>query len=385
MIDLEKTPLRAIVASVDDGRNDEIDANETETSLDELVLLLENLGVETLARAVQRRRFPDPGVYIGRGKAAEIKEFAAQIGANLLVIDGALTPTQRSNLKKMTALDIWDRAYTIMMIFEQRAVTAEAKLQVELAQLRYEIPSLKGLGHQMSRLGGGIGTRGPGETEFERHRRKLERRIKFIERSLKDVTRRRSEHRYRRARGGLPVVSLVGYTNGGKSTLLCALSRDAGIVGEDKLFATLDTVTRRVDVSNLPGRPEAAFMLSDTVGFIRHLPPELIAAFRATLEEVTTADLLMLVLDASDPEPMRSYEIVRETLGQIGAGDIPRIVALNKIDRAREESVFVAAGLSGPGEKGEDVVRISALTGEGLDDLARMTAEKLRHIREAKE
>lgn len=384
MIDLEKTPLKAIVAAVDDGRSAETDEGEVDTSLDELVLLLENLGVETLARAVQRRRYHDPGVYIGKGKAAEIKEFAGQIGANLLVVDGALTPTQRSNLKKLTALDIWDRAYTIMMIFEQRAVTAEAKLQVELAQLRYEIPSLKGLGHQMSRLGGGIGTRGPGETEFERHRRKLERRIKFIERSLKDVTRRRGEHRYRRARGGLPVVSLVGYTNGGKSTLLRALSRDTGIVGEDKLFATLDTVTRRVDVANLPGRPEAAFMLSDTVGFIRHLPPELIAAFRATLEEVTTADLLMLVLDASDPEPMRSYEIVKETLGQIGAGDIPRIVALNKIDRAREESVFVAAGLSGPGELGEDVVRISALTGEGLDELARTTAEKLRHIRETR-
>ena len=384
MIDLEKTPLRAIVAVVDDGHSADIDADEVETSLDELVLLLENLGIETLARAVQRRRSPDPGVYIGKGKAAEIKEFAAQIGANLLVVDGALTPTQRSNLKKLTALDIWDRAYTIMMIFEQRAVTAEAKLQVELAQLRYEIPSLKGLGHQMSRLGGGIGTRGPGETEFERHRRKLERRIKFIERSLRDVTRRRGEHRYRRARGGLPVVSLVGYTNGGKSTLLRALSRDTGIVGEDKLFATLDTVTRRVDVPSSVGEFEAAFMLSDTVGFIRHLPPELIAAFRATLEEVTTADMLMLVLDASDPEPMRSYEIVRETLGQIGAGDIPRIVALNKIDRAREESIFVAAGLSGAGEFGEDVVRIGALTGEGLDELARMTAEKLRHIRETR-
>ena len=390
MIDLEKIPLKAIVATVDAGRDaggGHDEADEAEASLDELVLLLSNLGVETLGRAVQRRRSPDPGVYIGRGKALEIKEFAAQVGANLLVIDGALTPTQRSNLKKLTALDIWDRAYTIMMIFEQRAVTAEAKLQVELAQLRYEIPSLKGLGHQMSRLGGGIGTRGPGETEFERHRRKLERRIKFIERSLKDVTRRRGEHRYRRARSGLPVVSLVGYTNGGKSTLLRALSRDAGIAGEDKLFATLDTVTRRID---LPDCPQDAFMLSDTVGFIRHLPTELIAAFRATLEEVTAADLLILVLDASDPEPMRSYEIVRATLEQIGAGEVPRIVAVNKIDRAREESVFVAAGLSGLGglgelgEQGEEVARISALRGEGLRELVSMTADRLRHIRKAR-
>ncbi len=306
---------------------------------------------------------------VGDDEAEEIKEFAPQIGANLIVVDDFLTPTQRSNLKKITGLEVWDRAFTIMMIFEQRAVTAEAKLQVEHAKLRYEIPSLKGLGHQMSRLGGGIGTRGPGETEFERHRRKLERRIKFIEKNLEGVRKRRGQSRYRRARGGEKLVSLVGYTNGGKSTLLRTLSKDAGIVGEDKLFATLDTVTRRIE---RPG--QGAFLLSDTVGFIRKLPPELVAAFRATLEEVANADLLVLVVDASAPEPMRSFEVVKETLEEIDAGMVPRIVALNKIDRAAEESVFVAAGLA---SLGEDVVRVSARTGDGLPALLARMFERL--------
>lgn len=355
-----------MIASLDTGNED------TDTSLDELVLLLSNLGVPVLGRALQRRRAPDPSMFLGSGKAAEIKEFAEGVGANLLVVDESLTPTQRSNLRKATGLDVWDRAFTIMMIFEQRANTAEAKLQVELAKLRYEIPSLKGLGHQMSRLGGGIGTRGPGETEFERHRRKLERRIKFIEKNLREVRKRRSLGRYRRSRDGAPVVSLVGYTNGGKSTLLRTLSKDSGILAENKLFSTLDTVARRVDNPDGGG-----FLLSDTVGFIRKLPTELVAAFRATLEEVTTASLLLLVLDASDTEPMRNFEVVLETLDEIGAGEIPRIVALNKIDRVAEESVFIAAGLA---SRGEDVVSISALRGDGLGELVRRTCEKLGEL-----
>ncbi len=345
---------------------------EAAASLDELVLLLSNLDVPVRGRIVQRRKAPDPAIFLGKGKAEEIKAFAAGVDANLLVVDGELTPTQRSNLKRATGLDVWDRAFTIMRIFEQRAATAEAKLQVELAMLRYEIPSLKGLGHQMSRLGGGIGTRGPGETEFVRHRRKLERRIKFIEKSLKDVARRREQRRYRLERDRVPTVSLVGYTNGGKSTLLRALSRDAEIAGEDKLFATLDTVTRKVAV------PDAGdFLLSDTVGFIRKLPPALVAAFRATLEEVRNADLLLLVADASETNPTAAFDVVLETLREIGAAEVPRIVALNKIDRADEESRFVAAGLS---SRGEEVVRISALRGIGLDGLRARICEKLHEI-----
>ena len=355
-----------MIAALDDGDG------EADASLDELAVLLGNLNVPTVGRAIQRRRSPDPALFLGRGKAEEIKAFAPQVGANLLVVDDFLTPTQRSNLKKITGLDVWDRAFTIMMIFEQRAVTAEAKLQVELAKLRYEIPSLKGLGHQMSRLGGGIGTRGPGATEFERHRRKLERRVKFIEKNLAEVRKRRGQSRYRRSRAGGKVVSLVGYTNGGKSTLLRALSKDACIVGEDKLLATLDTVTRRIE---RPG--QGAFLLSDTVGFIRKLPPELVAAFRATLEEVVNADLLLLVVDASAPEPMRNFEVVRSTLAEIGADEVPRIAVLNKIDLAAEESVFVAAGLS---SLGEDVVRISARTGEGISELVARTFERLEEL-----
>lgn len=367
MIDLTRKPLSAVIAAIEGT------ADDAELALDELVMLLANLGVPVAGRVMQKRRTPDPGTFLGKGKVQEIKEFAEGLGANLLVVDDALTPTQRSNLKKLTGLDVWDRAFTIMMIFEQRAATAEAKLQVELAMLRYEIPSLKGLGHQMSRLGGGIGTRGPGETEFERHRRKLERRIKFIEKDLKEVRKRRGQHRYRRLRDGLPTVSLVGYTNGGKSTLLGALSRDAAIVAEDRLFSTLDTVTRRIES---PGG--GSFLLSDTVGFIRKLPPELVAAFRATLEEVVNADLLMLVVDASVPEPMQSYEVVRETLKEIGAGEIPRITVLNKIDRVAEESIFIAAGLA---SLGEDVVRISALDRIGLAELVTRVGERLGDLR----
>jgi GTP-binding protein HflX len=261
-----------------------------------------------------------------------------------------------------------------MRIFERRAITAEAKLQVELAWLRYEIPSLKGLGRQMSRLGGGIGTRGPGETEFERHRRKLERRVKFIEKSLQDIRKRRDERRYRRARGGSRVVSLVGYTNSGKSTLLRSLSMDDSINAEDRLFSTLDTITRRI---NCPERDDC-FLMSDTVGFIKKLPPELVAAFRATLEEAAGADLLLVVTDVSSQMPMENFEVVLETLEEIGADEIPRIVVLNKVDMVSDELVFVVAGLQ---SRGEDVVCVSALTGDGLPKLVLRICERLKEAR----
>ncbi|MDR3255229.1 MAG: GTPase HflX [Synergistaceae bacterium] len=366
MIDLALKPKSALIAAVDEQDG------ESEPALDELALLLSNLGVPVVGRVLQKRRTPDPATFIGKGKAAEIKEFAFGLGANLLVVDDELSPTQRSNLGAVTGLEVWDRAFTIMMIFEQRANTAEAKLQVELAMLRYEIPSLKGLGHQMSRLGGGIGTRGPGETEFERHRRKLERRIKFIEKNLKDVRNRRRQYRYRRSRDGADVVSLVGYTNSGKSTLLRSLSGDNSIKAEDRLFSTLDTVTRRVDVPS-----GDSFLLSDTVGFIRKLPPELIAAFRATLEEASGADLLLIVADASSPTPMRNFDVVLDTLRDIEADEIPRIVVLNKIDRVSEESVFISAGLE---SKGEDVARVSALSGEGLPELILRINERIKEV-----
>ncbi len=258
-------------------------------------------------------------------------------------------------------MTVWDRAFVIMKIFESRAHTAEAKLQVELAQYRYEIPSLKGLGHQMSRTGGGIGTRGPGETEFERHRRKLERRMKSITSRLEEVKERRRDRRERRRKDGAFTAALVGYTNSGKSTLLRSLSKDSGILTANQLFSTLDTVVRKISF-----RDGGSFLLSDTVGFIRKLPPELVAAFRATLEEVSEADLLLLVIDSADKDPVGNMEIVLETLKELKADDLPRIVVLNKIDKTESEAEFIAMELRA---RGEDAIKVCALTGEGFGEL----------------
>lgn len=363
-IDLSIKPKKAIVAGVVRAGSD-----DTELSLDELVMLLENLRIPTVARVVQNRVVPDPASFIGSGKAEEIKDFAAKTGATLLVVDDFLSPTQKSNLQKITSLQVWDRAFVIMKIFENRAHTAEAKLQVELAQYRYEIPSLKGLGHQMSRTGGGIGTRGPGETEFERHRRKLERRIKGITERLEEVRKRRRERRDKRRRDGVPLVALVGYTNSGKSTLLKALSKDETIISANQLFSTLDTVVRRVSY-----RDGGGFLLSDTVGFIRKLPPELVAAFRATLEEVSGAALLLLVLDSSDKDPVESFDIVIETLKELDADKLPRITVLNKIDKTGESTEFIRMELR---SRGEDTVLVCALTGDGFTELLSKVKERL--------
>lgn len=354
--DISDKPRKAIIAAIENGTRDDV-----EESLDELVLLLENLKIPTAARVVQKRSTPDPASFIGSGKAAEVKDFAQANGASILVVDDFLTPTQRSSLKKLTSLEVWDRAFVIMKIFESRAHTAEAKLQVELAQYRYEIPSLKGLGHQMSRTGGGIGTRGPGETEWERHRRKLERRIKGITARLEAVRKRRSERRDRRKRNGAPLAALVGYTNSGKSTLLRTLSKDAAILSADQLFSTLDTVARKVAF-----RDGGSFILSDTVGFIRKLPPELIAAFRATLEESAAADLLLVVLDGAAKDPAKTLGVVLETLEAIEAAGLPRIIVLNKIDKLGSEKEFIMTEMRA---SGEEVFAVSALCGDGLDEL----------------
>ena len=355
-IDLSIRPKKAIVCGVDINSQD-----DTEVSLDELVMLLENLDIPTVARVIQKRTTPDPASFVGSGKAEEISDFARKSEATLLVVDDFLSPTQKSNLQKLTSMTVWDRAFVIMKIFESRAHTAEAKLQVELAQYRYEIPSLKGLGHQMSRTGGGIGTRGPGETEFERHRRKLERRMKSITSRLEEVKERRKDRRERRRKDGAFTAALVGYTNSGKSTLLKTLSKDSGILAANQLFSTLDTVVRKISL-----RDGGSFLLSDTVGFIRKLPPELVAAFRATLEEVSGADLLLLVIDSADKDPVGNMEIVLETLKELNADDLPRIVVLNKIDKTESEAEFIAMELRA---RGEDAIKVSALTGEGLGEL----------------
>lgn len=355
-IDLSIKPKKAIVCGIDLSN-----ADDTEISLDELVMLLENLNIPTVARVIQKRNTPDPASFVGSGKAEEIKDFAHKSEATLLVVDDFLNPTQKSNLQKLTSMTVWDRAFVIMKIFESRAHTAEAKLQVELAQYRYEVPSLKGLGHQMSRTGGGIGTRGPGETEFERHRRKLERRIKSITLRLDEVQNRRKDRRERRRKDGAFTAALVGYTNSGKSTLLRSLSKDCGILAANQLFSTLDTVIRKISFRN-----GGSFLLSDTVGFIRKLPPELVAAFRATLEEVSGADLLLLVIDVSEKDPVGNMDVVLDTLKELKADTLPRIVVLNKIDKAVAEVDFALMELRA---RGEETVKVCALTGEGFENL----------------
>ena len=336
-----------------------------EVLLAELELLLKNLGIETSGVVIQKRAKADGAFLLGKGKAEEVGVFGKSLGAGLLVCNEPLSPGQKNNLQNITGLEVWDRPFVIMKIFELRAHTSEAKLQIEMALCKYEIPHLKGLGAQMSRLGGGIGTRGPGETEFERHRRKLERRLRDINKKLEGVKRKRTLQRNRRKKINMPVVSLVGYTNSGKSSLLRALSKDQSLLVENRVFTTLDTFIRRVTLPS--GRH---IMVSDTVGFIRDLPPDLVTAFRTTLEEVLASDFLIFVLDGSAPDFQEIREVVEKTVEEIGGGEIPRIFAINKGDLLGEmerrvlEERFLKAG--------EAAVPISALKGEGLSDLLSM-------------
>lgn len=310
--------------------------------LDELTLLLENLGIQTAGTVIQRRERPDSAFLLGKGKVDEIALFCKAAGADLLVCNESLTPGQRSNLQKIVGVEVWDRQFVIMKIFEKRARTSEAKLQVEMALCKYEIPHLKGLGAQMSRLGGGIGTRGPGETEFERHRRKLERRVRDIGRKLETMKHKRSLQRDRRRKMDIPVVSLVGYTNSGKSSILRALSGDTSLIAENRLFSTLDTFMRRVDLPS--GK---TILLSDTVGFIRDLPPGLVTAFRTTLEEIVASTFLVVVLDIASPDAQDIRDVVEHTLHEIGAGEIPRLFVLNKIDLISSDTLNAATARLG--------------------------------------
>ena len=338
--------------------------------LEELSLLLGNLGIETGGTVVQRRPQPDPSFLVGKGKAEEIGDFCAAVGATLLVCNECLAPGQRSSLQQVTGVEVWDRPFVIMKIFEKRARTSEAKLQVEMALCRYEIPHLKGLGAQMSRLGGGIGTRGPGETEFERHRRKLERRVRDMGKKLEELRKKRVLQRARRQKMNIPVVSLVGYTNSGKSSLLRALSGDESLVAENRLFSTLDTFMRKI---RLPSGKD--ILLSDTVGFIRDLPPGLVAAFRATLEEIVSSLFLVIVLDASATDLWEVRGVVEKTLDEIGAEAIPRLFALNKVDLL--DGDVLGALVDRFQSAGDRAVPISALRNTGLPDLLRTMDEFL--------
>lgn len=353
-----KKPRRAVLVDVRLPGQD----FSSDVLLDELELLLGNLGVTTVGRAIQRRDAPDPASFVGRGKAKELRAYSVALEASLLVCNDTLSPGQKSALEKTTGTEVWDRPFVIMKIFERRARTSEAKLQVEMALCKYEIPHLKGLGQQMSRLGGGIGTRGPGETEFERHRRKLERRVRDMEGKLRNIQKKRTLQRNRRRKQNIPVFSLAGYTNSGKSSLLRALSGDEALVVENRLFTTLDTFVRKV---RLPGGESV--LLADTVGFIRDLPPGLVAAFRTTLEEIANSECVLIVLDAADPDLWDILPVVEETLRDIGAGEIPRLFVLNKMDLlAPHLCETLERSLK---ERGEKVVLVSALEGTGLPDL----------------
>jgi len=342
------------------------DAEDTEASLDELELLVDTAGADVVARVVQQRAAPDPATYVGRGKAEELRDVAVETDCDTVVFDDELTPAQQFNLEKLLGRTAIDRTAVILDIFAQNATTLEGKAQVQLAQYRYRLPRLRGAGLRLSQQMGGIGTRsGPGETQFEIDRRRIQRSITHLEHQLRDFRRQRDVKHKARRRARIPQLALVGYTNAGKSTLLNRLT-DAGVLVEDRLFATLDPTTRRLE---LPGGGPAV-LITDTVGFVRKLPHQLVEAFKATLELVAEADLLVHVVDATAPDPDGQIEAVHEVLAEIGAERVPELLAFNKAD-ASPEAGRLAASRAG-------AVAVSARTGEGIDDLLTAIGDRLR-------
>jgi GTP-binding protein HflX len=338
---------------------------DTEEHLDELALLVDTAGADEVARVVQRRDAPDAATYVGKGKAEELRDLSNSVDADTVVFDDELSPAQSRNLEKILKRTAIDRTAVILDIFAQNARTQEGKAQVELAQLRYRLPRLRGRGRAFSQQAGGIGTRGPGETQLEVDRRRLLRRMSKLEGELKVLTKNRRTQRKARDRSRLSTVSLVGYTNAGKSTLLNHLT-DAGVLVEDRLFATLDPRTRRLD---LPGGESV--LVSDTVGFVRKLPHQLVQAFRSTLEVVTESDLLVHVVDSSAVNPVEQIDAVRAVLAEIGADHVPELLAFNKADISAGEAHRLADRYPGS-------VIISAVTGEGGPDLLQAVADRLR-------
>lgn len=360
MIELKKEIERVILVGISlPGQED------VEGSLDELSELAATAGAETVGRVVQARDQIHPGTYVGKGKIDEIKDLLWELDATGIICDDELTPVQMKNLQDELGVKVMDRTLVILDIFAGRASTSEGKIQVELAQLRYRQTRLAGFGTAMSRLGGGIGTRGPGEKKLEIDRRLIKNRIALLNRELKDVKRHREVTRERRSRNQVPVVAIVGYTNAGKSTLLNTLT-GARILAEDKLFATLDPTTRSL---KLPSGQE--ILMTDTVGFIRKLPHHLIEAFKSTLEEAKYADIILHVVDASNPQMDEQMFTVYETLRNLGVGDKPIITAFNKQDKLEGKSIIRDF-------KADHIVRISAKTGAGTSELLEVVEAVLR-------
>ncbi len=351
-----------------------VSLDEAEAGIDELARLVDTAGADEAARVLQRRDRPDPATYVGKGKAAELHDLSERVDADTVVFDDVLTPGQQRNLEKILGRTAIDRTAVILDIFAQNAHTQEGMAQVELAQLRYRLPRLRGKGAKLSQQAGGIGTRGPGETQLEVDRRRLVRRMTRLEADLRQLTKTRRTQRRGRQRSRLRAVSLVGYTNSGKSTLLNQLT-DAGVLVEDRLFATLDPRTRRLD---LPGGE--AVLCSDTVGFVRKLPHELVEAFRSTLEVVAESDLLVHVVDASAPDAEGQIEAVRRVLVEIEAADVPELLAFNKVDRVRDPAAVTRLMSAHPGS-----VAISAMLGDGVDDLLVALSDRLRALDEVVE
>jgi GTP-binding protein HflX len=330
---------------------------EVEESLEELAGLATAAGATVVHRVIQERPTPTPSLYFGRGKIGEIGEAAREVGGNLFISDDALSPIQERNISEALGFKVIDRTALILDIFAQRARTAEGKLQVELAQLTYLLPRLVGQWSHLERLGGGIGTRGPGETQLESDRRVIRRRVLQVKDELEHVQSHRRLQREGRRRAGMPIVALVGYTNAGKTTLLNRLT-GSRLTAADQLFVTLDPAARLVEP---PG--QRPFILTDTVGFIRKLPHELVAAFRATLEELKDADVLVHVVDGSHPALEEHVDAVERILGELGVAHRPTVLALNKVDRldhGRARDALIAR---------REGVGISAASGEGLPDL----------------
>ena len=330
--------------------------DDVEASLDELEELAETAGAETVAKVIQNREAVHPGTYIGKGKIEEVASLLRALDANGVICDDELSPAQLNNLERELDCKVMDRTLLILDIFAGRAVSSEGKIQVELAQLRYRAARLVGLRESLSRLGGGIGTRGPGEKKLETDRRLIRTRISALKAELAQVEKHRELIRGKRSRGNLKTAAIVGYTNAGKSTLLNHFT-NAGVYEEDQLFATLDPTTKSLDLSG-----GQTILMTDTVGFIRKLPHHLVEAFKSTLEEAKYSDLILHVVDASNPQKEKQMEAVYDTLKQLGANESPIITAFNKIDLLNGDEI-----LKDP--NAEAVVRISGKNGEGTDQL----------------
>ena len=361
IIEQEKQTERVILVSIDTG------AFDIHSSLDELTELTDTAGGEVVGELVQKRESPDKATALGAGRLEELRQICEAQEVDLVIFDGELTATQHRNLEDALPCRVIDRTTLILDIFAGRARSAEGRLQVELAQLQYQLPRLAGQGTALSRLGGGIGTRGPGETKLESDRRHIRRRIGALKEQLAEVERRRESRRQRRRKEGIRSVALVGYTNAGKSTLLNTLT-DAGVLAEDKLFATLDPTARAL---RLPDGRQV--LLLDTVGFVRRLPHQLVQAFRSTLEEAVAADVLVNVCDASDPEVLEQRDVTVSLLRELGCTEQPVLTVWNKCD------VVPVPDIAPPGG-----IAISAKTGMGipalLEELARVLPPDRRRV-----